>query len=242
MMLVTPSDHIQAQIFWYGFYEKEAILTFEAMLDSNSVVVDIGANSGYYSLIAAPKVKTVIAFEPSTIARDRLQKNLSLNNITNVSVQSLALSDVSGISELYISGPDNSGMTGFVPAENFNGCIETVNIDTLDDWAMQNKVTEISFVKIDVEGAEKKVLTGMSSLLSINKPIIFIEIVHEQLKNYQAGIEDIYDLLLAKGYFAYEILEPCKIRKLSHPAESFTVLFIHSASQIPSSISLMAQS
>ena len=55
LISLVPQDHIQRTILWYGFYEKDSILTWEKLIDRDSVVFDIGANIGYYTLIAAHK-------------------------------------------------------------------------------------------------------------------------------------------------------------------------------------------
>ena len=64
LVAVEPREHIQQQLFWYGFYEKIYVLTWEAFILPGAVVLDIGANFGYYSMVAAPKASAVYAFEP----------------------------------------------------------------------------------------------------------------------------------------------------------------------------------
>ena len=95
-MYVIPSEHIQQQLFWYGYYEKKAILTWEAFIHKGDTVLDIGANTGYYSLVAASKAKQVYAFEPATSIRQLLEKNITLNKINNIKVQAVAISNKTG--------------------------------------------------------------------------------------------------------------------------------------------------
>lgn len=205
LIYVNPSEHIQRQLFWYGYYEKEVILTWEAFLQDDSIVLDIGANTGYYSLIAARKAKQVYAFEPSPLMRQQLQQNIALNAIQNISVEPYAASDESGSATLYLSTNDNSGMTGMQPAENFSGTTEIVKTISIDEWLTTKGSPKIHMIKIDVEGAEMKVLKGMEELLKRDHPGIFIEVIPGLLEKYNHTAEHLFQFLAALGYDPYEV-------------------------------------
>ena len=90
-MLLNPTEHIQQQLFWYGYYEKEVGDLLKKMLRPNDVFIDIGANIGYFSLLAAtisPTIK-VISFEPVKDLFKKMDKNFS--NCMSISVYSLLL-------------------------------------------------------------------------------------------------------------------------------------------------------
>jgi FkbM family methyltransferase len=225
LMYLNPSEHIQQQLFWYGYYEKDVILTWEAFLQlqTTSVVLDIGANAGYYSLIASKKVRKVYAFEPSPLMRQQLEKNIALNGIQNISVEPYAVSNKNGSAILYLSADNNSGMTGMQPAENFSGTTEIVKTVSIDEWIRTKDSPTIDVVKIDVEGAEMKVLEGMKNVLERDHPGIFIEIIPSLLEKYGNKAEDIFRLLDSFGYKPHEFIGNKKISELkpgtSSPSE-----------------------
>lgn len=204
LMYVNPSEHIQQQIFWYGYYEKEVIGIWESFLHSHFTVLDIGANAGYYSLIASKKAKQVYAFEPSPLMREQLEKNITLNGIRNISIEPYAVSNQNGSTTLYLSSNDNSGMTGMQPAENFSGATEIVNTIRIDEWILTKDSPTIDVIKIDVEGAEMKVLEGMKGLLEKDHPDIFIEIIPSLLEKYGHAAEDIFTYLDMLDYAPYK--------------------------------------
>jgi FkbM family methyltransferase len=204
LMKVNPSEHIQQQLFWYGYYEKDVILAWESFTQKDFTVLDIGANAGYYSLIASKKVHQVYAFEPSPLMRLQLEQNIALNGNQNISVEPYAASDQSGAATLYLSANDNSGMTGMQPAENFSGTTELVKAITIDEWHITKGSPKIHMIKIDVEGAEMKVLEGMKGLLKRDQPGIFIEVVPELLRKYGHTTEGLFKFLGDLGYDPYE--------------------------------------
>lgn len=213
-MYVNPSEHIQQQLFWYGYYEKEVILTWEAFLQTGYVVLDIGANAGYYSLIASRKVRQVYAFEPSPLMRQQLEKNIALNALPNISVEPYAVSDKDGTARLYLSADDNSGMTGMQPAENFSGTTEMVKTVSIDEWLLTKGSPTINVIKIDVEGAEMKVLEGMKGLLKKDHPDICIEIIPSLLGKYGNKAEDVFQFLDDLGYNPYEFIGDKHINRI----------------------------
>lgn len=242
IMVVNPSEHIQQQIFWYGYYEKEAVLTWESCLDNNSIVLDIGANTGYYTLVAAPLALKVYSFEPSSIAREQLALNVQLNGFKNVDIRKEAISNTEGVQDFYLSGPSNTGMSGFQPAENFSGTIEQVPVTSIDTWFKSVNQPRVDCVKIDVEGAEMKVLSGMKHLLHDHHPILFIEVIEDLLEKYKSSPAELYQFLEAIGYVAYEITGIRKLRRVTSPREAYTIIFLPANGRFPPTVSVQEQS
>lgn len=152
-------------------------------LKAGDVFVDIGANSGYYSIMAAQLVGDtgkVFAFEPNPQVLVKLREHISVNGIGKRVISSgLAISDKSSHQvDFFISNiPANSGLSSLVLHEYSvtSGQLSDshkipVTTKTLDEWVAENEVGRIDVVKIDVEGAEDKVLRGMKSLLSLRPP------------------------------------------------------------------------
>ena len=99
-------DSIASSLFWHGLdgFEPETIRPFFGLAAASRTVLDIGANSGVYSLVAAlanPDA-TVVAFEPVTLIADFLRRNVELNRLENVRVEQVALGDSEGEIEFYV--------------------------------------------------------------------------------------------------------------------------------------------
>lgn len=241
-MTVRPSEHIQQQIFWYGYYEKDAVLTWEKFLHKDSVVIDIGANTGYYTLVSAPVAQHVYAFEPSTREREMLTRNVDRNGFRNVTIRPEAISDECDQADLFLSGPDNKGMSGLQTPDNFMGSIEIVVTITLDSWMFSTRPARIDGIKIDVEGAELKVLNGLKKVLGEHQPFIFIEVMSDQLKKFDVSAADIYNFLESREYKGYRISAPGKLVATISPEEDYNLVFLHKHAKLPEGIILMERS
>ena len=128
------------------------------------VVVDIGANVGYFTLLSAEQVGpggTVYAFEPEPDNYALLKKNIELNSYSNIRAIESAVSDECGSIQLFLSSMDNGSHSIYDAAARGVAGIKTVNTTTLDAFLEGKGWPKVDLVKIDVEGAENKVLDGM---------------------------------------------------------------------------------
>ncbi|MEJ8819336.1 FkbM family methyltransferase [Lacibacter sp. H407] len=237
---VSANDHIEKYLFWYGSYEKKEVATMQTLLGVDSVVVDIGANIGYFSLMAAKKATAghIYSFEPATKNLEKLKRNISLNRITNIYPIQAAINNVSGKTTFYISTDENSGMSGLRITENFSGQSETVKCITLDEAVLEYNLPKIDLIKIDVEGSEINVLQGMTKTRTDQKPIVLIEVSAVTLSLYDEKIITIYDILLAEKYRPYKVAEVNILEKIKHPQEADLVFFIPERYRLPETIKL----
>jgi FkbM family methyltransferase len=235
LMEVNSQDLLQQQILWYGFYEKKYIVTWERMIQKDSIVLDIGANIGYYSLVASKKALDghVYAFEPTSTAFEQLQKNIALNKFENVSAFKTAVFDSSGERTLFISEKTNSGMGGLTQPVNFTGKTEEVNTTQIDDWMEIQKPGRIDFIKIDIEGAELNALKGMSKLLEKYQPTIFIEIFDPLLTRFGHDHIEIYKLLNDLDYQAFDLDRKGQLVPLQVPMQGELIIFRHKKTEFP---------
>lgn len=236
--LTRPSEHIQQQLFWYGYYEKDAILTWEQMIQADAVVLDIGANTGYYSIIAAKKSRHIYAFEPGSSNRKKLEENTRLNKLDNITVLPYAVSDKQGDTELFIAGDNNTGMNSLEQPGNFSGHKEVVAVVSIDDWVAENNIPGISLIKIDVEGSEMKVLKGMQAVIEEQKPVFFMEVIGQLLMQSGHSVNDIYNFLFSRGYNAYGIIKPFRLKRITTPKEGDSIVFAHASAVFPAAIGL----
>jgi len=155
---------------WLGSYEYHKQKAFEKMVPKGSVVFDIGANAGFYTLLASVLVGAqgrVFAFEPVPRNLRYLKEHLRINGVKNVSVIEAAVADCAGVAH-FDAGPNPA--TGHLAAD---GCL-TVRTVSLDEMVKAGELPPPNYMKIDVEGAEANVLLGAKSVLAVLSPAIFL--------------------------------------------------------------------
>ncbi|MCL6622961.1 MAG: FkbM family methyltransferase, partial [Syntrophobacterales bacterium] len=175
---------------WLGSYEYEKRLLFESTVKEGSIVFDVGAHVGYYSLLASILVGSagrVVAFEPLPENVAYLKKHIQLNHLKNVIVIKKAVSDCTG-EALFQEGSSRS--TGHLSSQG-NLKIQTIS---LDDFVRENPGLAPDYLKIDVEGAELAVLVGARKLLAEKRPTIFLATHGREIHR------ECCDFLLARGY------------------------------------------
>jgi FkbM family methyltransferase len=162
-----------------GSFEKEEISLFLKYIDEVPVCVDIGANVGLYTCLAASHHKHVLAVEPGNGNLKLLYRNLAYNGFLDVEVFPLGLSDSSGIRRLFGTGV----MASFVPgwAGAAEKLYEIAPVSTLDVIVGARFDGLPMLIKMDVEGFETEVLKGAQRTLGLNpKPIWLVEICLNQ--------------------------------------------------------------
>lgn len=144
---------------WFEIFVRDCY--GEAKIRQGTVVVDIGANIGCFSLLAAQKASRVLAYEPFPDNLEILRENVGLNDANNVEVFPVAVSGKIGESILFI--PDNDSFVGRISLHPGRGTrtIECSCI-TLDQVVMDNQLDNIDLLKIDCQGAEYEILYGAS--------------------------------------------------------------------------------
>ena len=150
-------------IFYQGFEQNERAFLWR-YLRAGDVFVDVGANIGLFTVIAAKRVGDggrIYAFEPATMPRQRLEENIRLNRFANVSAQPFALSDQAG--SLVISVPtDGHDAWSSLAAPIAGTGIQANRIEAVrwDDFARGHGDLKPTMMKIDVEGWENRVLVN----------------------------------------------------------------------------------
>jgi FkbM family methyltransferase len=167
---------------WFGSYELPKQKAFSQALKPGDVVYDLGANVGFYSLLASvlvgPQGK-VCSFEPAPRNLLILRKHLALNGITNCKIYEAAVSDSRGFAKFDPSGDWSQGHLTAVTTNSF-----TVPTISLDDLVSSGELPPPQVIKCDIEGAEYAALQGALKLLKAAAPIIFLAThgpeIHEQ--------------------------------------------------------------
>jgi FkbM family methyltransferase len=169
---------------------------------------DIGSNIGFHSLYVAKIANHVRAFEPEPTNNEILNQNVGMNNFQNVKVHQIAISSTNGSTQLFRNATKGSGTHSLANDGRFDAEPCTVETKTVDELSRQ--YTSPDFMKIDVEGAELKVLQGAQSVLENHNLECLIE-VHssrtgvrdDRLKQQGGDVESVYELLSEHGYNVY---------------------------------------
>ena len=188
-----------------GIYEKLETELIKNSLKPGMVFVDIGANLGYYTLIASKLVGEqgkVYAIEPDDKNFQLLSKNVSLNNLKNVQLIKKALSEQPGEQKLY-KDKENYGRHSLagsnVPVLD---TVFTVETDTLDN--VLNGVAP-SVMKMDVQGAEGLVMKGASKTLKKSPQRMTVEFWPTGLKNMGTDPMELLNIFSNEGFCYYFI-------------------------------------
>ncbi len=154
---------------WLGHYEHEKQGLICRQVAPDSVFWDVGANVGFYSLLASKLVGAgrVFAFEPVPRNLSYLRQHLALNGVTNVAVFAVAVSDRNGTASFEVE------KTGFMGHLSGEGSI-TVPTATLDSLVGAGKVLPPDYVKMDIEGAELLALRGANQTFQRYHPTLFL--------------------------------------------------------------------
>jgi FkbM family methyltransferase len=229
LMHLDLDDWIQKQIFFFGRYEVEKLQTFywQNNIKENQVILDIGANVGYYSLMAAKRNRhgTVYAFEPISKTFNRLQENISLNRFANIKPFNLAVADSDKSLKFFVGDEKNTGTSSITLHQNFNGELQTVRAITIDEFVVKEKISHIDYIKIDVEGAEMKVLRGMKKTLQQLNPTVLIELLDEKLLPAGSSVKEVYLFFAELAYKPFNIDSNLGLSPVSEPLEGSLILF-----------------
>jgi len=174
----TLNNHIDWMAFFYGAYEKELlkVLGDYASRIKECVFVDVGANVGHHSLYLSKYCAKVHAFEPLPVLNREIEKKIERNGIKNIHVHKCGLGDESGEFTYYLPEDKNHGMGSFVASQTGNNEIVRLPIENGARYLAANNISRIDIVKIDVEGYEPRVLSGLKDALVRNRPMIIIEV------------------------------------------------------------------
>lgn len=155
---------------WLGTYERETQAAFTRYVKRGDVVYDIGANAGFFMLLAsrlADAHGAVYAFEPMPRNLEYLRKHIALNAAANVTVIDAAVAAKSGHARFAVEASPSMGHL------DASGDLE-VRLVSIDELVTSEIIRPPQFLKIDVEGAELDVLTGAAATLRQWYPVILL--------------------------------------------------------------------
>jgi FkbM family methyltransferase len=197
-----PAKYIR---YFPSDYEVENFSFLKSVCGDGSVVLDIGAHIGLFSVIAAKITGPdgeVFAFEPAANTIPVLHQTIRINQLGNViSPVNQAMGKDIGKITFFISDEeaDNSNsLVSYKEDRKLNGV--EVEVNTIDNFVASKKLSRVDFIKIDVEGAEYDTIRGGVEIFKKFQPSFILAIHPEPIKKKGDKLEDIYDFLLSLNY------------------------------------------
>jgi len=190
------------------------------------VVINIGANIGYYCAIEVSTIGedgVVYAIEPAPVNLQFLYLNTKvLNDLRNVIIKPMAVGDRDDVLEFRVdyNTPNVSKVARFSGEANYK-----VRVKTLDTFAEEERIDHVDLIQMDVEGYEYRVIKGARKVLSRDSPWLFVEIHPSMIAEYGDNAELFLQELSSLGYkVKYTVWEPLTptYLKIYQPPENYT--------------------
>lgn len=202
---LDPKDSMNLSVIGAN-YEKNTTDYFLKNIKEGDIVVDIGANIGFFTLLFSKLVGNsgkVYSFEPELTNFHLLKKNIEINNCKNVKLINKAVSNKTGKLLLNLS-EKGCGMHYLTDIQKEKNTIQ-VDVITLDDF-FKNLKNEVDFIKIDAEGSELNAIKGMNMILENNLKIkLIVEFNLEILKRSQIYPKDFLLYLESKNLDLFDL-------------------------------------
>ena len=187
-------------------YEPSDSSMMLRLMPESGTVLDVGANSGWYSLLYARYNSDldIYSYEPIPKTFELLQRNIELNELNNIKIFNYGLSNVNDrITFYYYKEVSGNASARKMTKEYENDLIEC-DVKKLDDIC-ETFEKPIEFIKCDVEGAEYLVIEGALGVISNDKPIIFLEMLRKWAEKYGYHPNEIIDLMEEKEYSCFTV-------------------------------------
>jgi FkbM family methyltransferase len=213
-------DSELSRLIYVDDFERTEREFLKAYLRHGDLFIDVGANIGLFSLIAARIVRPtgkVYAFEPTSRIYERLTNNVRLNTYNEIACFRLALSDQVGEQALFVSEDGFDAWNSFAhPVAGQSFIPERVECETWDHFAVaHNLLGRVTMMKLDVEGWEARVLSGARETLSrADAPLLQVEFTDSTAASAGSSCKELYHILEDFGYLMF-IYDPWR-RELVH--------------------------
>jgi FkbM family methyltransferase len=195
---VPKGDIIGPTIANMRYWDYTFLTNLYSWAAKHGSFLEIGANIGSDTALAREYFQTCHAFEPSSQNRELFNKNMALNGITNVTLHPFAIGDQVGKTRLFLS---NSGGNALI--QNYPQMQQTEEVDVLTlDAAIPKEVADISYLHIDTEGHDIKVLLGARQFIrrQKQKPMIRMEFSPRLLASHGSTIEELLGFIQEFNY------------------------------------------
>lgn len=207
-MKLDLNSHMDKGIFFSGLLgepiENNLFTFLSKHLEKDSVFFDIGANSGYFSVLASSIATNGVihAFEPVKKTYNFFKKTIGLNQIENIKLNNTCVGDKKGLVSFYVdesSDVSSLNKTSYQKKTKLAKC----RMVRLVDYCRENNIKKIDIMKVDTEGAEKDILFNSKKILLKYRPILIVEFSSETARAFDYHPNELYDFLHEIGYRIY---------------------------------------
>ncbi|MFI6759459.1 FkbM family methyltransferase [Micromonospora sp. NPDC050417] len=207
---LTTTDIIQRYLYLFGTWEPHLTAWIRRRLTPGDTFIDIGANIGYYSLLAAHltgPTGRVVAVEPSPHFTQALATAAHTNRLNNIRIVRAAASDTTERITFYTPDTANLGNTTQVPPRDSSAAAFQAEAQPLPNLTTTRELTGARIIKIDAEGAEAAVIRGLAPAINQLHPSVelVIEVTPRLLAKQGLTPADVTDPLTAAGFHAYRL-------------------------------------
>jgi len=192
---VPASDQsLVPHLLKYRSWEPHLTQYLTNQLRPDHVFFDVGANIGYFTVLCAPRVERVVAFEPGVRARRYCERNIILNDLRNVDLHAYGLWHEDA--KLHLRTEPN-GVNAAITASVDPLNSESIDVVSLDKYIADGRlvISRLDVMKMDVEGAELLALKGMLETIARFRPTIVMELNRPMLWTFDITVEDIWQFL-----------------------------------------------
>lgn len=227
---IARNDNI-GQLIKNGNFERPETAFVGRFLTPGMTVLDLGANQGYYTLLASRSVGNsgrVFSFEPSPRERKALALHKRLNRCKNVTIVGLAVGAEEREIDLYVVRGHETGCNSLRPPIAMSESEPVrVKMVRLDDWLQREQVSRVDFIKLDVEGGELDALKGAQALLQRRpRPVVMIEVQDLRTQPWGYRAKEIIEHLNHKDFQWFRVSADGAVAALDQQAEEFDGNFI----------------
>ncbi len=211
-LFVNPASLPYRFVYYLGEYEPSITRVISRIVKPGDICLDVGANIGWYSTLLQKLVGAggeVHAFEPVPNVYEKLRRNITLNEPpNNVKINNLALGNTEKTVELHIfpnlpEGHHSIATFGNTEYESF-----PCRMVTLDSYLTGNKIGEVNFVKMDIEGAEMMMLEGADVLFNQKRPPIWeIEMALDTTRGFGYLPNDLIEYMRGKTDYEFYAID-----------------------------------
>lgn len=193
----------------------------ETFLRPGDVFVDVGANIGLFTLKAAAYAGRVVSCEPGVVARGQLSDNLALNGFANVTIVPKAISDALGTAVLFHNPLGDDPQAFSLINDGTSTESEEVEITTLDHLMADLGLARIDCLKVDVEGAEDRVIKGGAQTLATHHPSVIFEMNCPTLLKDGGDPAGAWNTLSGLGYRFFQLADDGALKPLATRPTAF---------------------
>lgn len=205
----------------------------KSILNGKHTILDVGANYGFYAIHLAKIFPNsfIHCFEPVLDTAKLLRNNCERNDVSSkVKINSAAVGAAVGITKITT---DRYAGNHILTDKNYQGTAAEVTLTTIDEYVSVNAISEVEFIKCDVEGFELEVMEGASKTISKFRPIILLEIAIEWEGRTEKSISHIFNYMIEQNYQSFTVGDlACILKTKFAPHGTYNHFFLPKESKL----------